>query len=73
MSKKKLIKGKDYDGWVWKWDTWTDGTPCSASDMAYTFKVKRADITSGVSKTSMRWAQRNGRRLVRVKLVEVKP
>ena len=62
---KKLVKGKDYDGWVCVWPN-ADG-----NSMAYTFCVNRRDILEDESDTYKRWAYRRGMRLVRVKLMEV--
>jgi len=73
MSKKKLVKGKDYDGWAWRWTTWCDGSPCDISQTAHTFRRNRCDVYAGCSANVKRWRYRHGARVVRVKLLEVTP
>ena len=71
QTKRRPKKGVDYDGWCFRWTTWSDGSPAFVGDMAYRFKVKRADVMRGYNEKYKRWARRKGGRIVRVKLVEV--
>lgn len=62
---KKLIKGKDYDGWVLIYPHQ------SVSDVVHKFHVNRDGVLANLNKWTKRDIYKHGGRLVRVKLVEV--